>query len=151
MTRRIGPVHFLKRPYAPHAAMALIAIAFSVAVMWIYLAGEIRGLLSWHVLPAAVFGIPHSVAKHGMTLLYETPGHVGWDGQFYYYIANDLKLGPGRSRISMRRPTATSASGWRWRPSSSRSSPFRIGSALSYIGARTFCSSQQDPGRWSAF
>ncbi len=95
MTRRIGPVHFLKRPYAPHAAMALIAIAFSVAVMWIYLAGEIRGLLSWHVLPAAVFGIPHSVAKHGMTLLYETPGHVGWDGQFYYYIANDLKLGPG--------------------------------------------------------
>ncbi|GGE24414.1 hypothetical protein GCM10011390_49790 [Aureimonas endophytica] len=62
--------------------------------MFVYLAGELRGLLAWHVLPAFVFGIPRSLIDHGMTLLYETPGHVGWDGQFYYYIANDLKLSP---------------------------------------------------------
>lgn len=91
---RISPVHLLKRHYAAHAVMALITVVFCAVVMWIYLAGEIRGLLSWHVRPAAVFGIPHSVAKHGMTLLDETAGHVGWDGQFYYYIANDLKFGP---------------------------------------------------------
>ncbi|WP_206612150.1 hypothetical protein [Aureimonas ureilytica] len=82
----------VKNIFGSRMVVVLATALFCGLAMFVYLAGEIRGLLAWHVLPALVFGIPKAMIAHGMPILYETPGHVGWDGQFYYYIANDLRL-----------------------------------------------------------
>ncbi|MBK3773448.1 hypothetical protein GAY31_04520 [Azospirillum brasilense] len=60
--------------------------------MFVFLGGEGRGLLQFHVWPAEKWGIPAQLEKRGFEPLLTTPGHGGWDGQFHFYIANDLLL-----------------------------------------------------------
>src|SRR3990167_934861 len=40
-------------------------------------------------LSAQKFGVPAQLKSHGITTLYQGENETGWDGQFYYYIAND--------------------------------------------------------------
>lgn len=82
-----------RRVLAGRVTVSIVVIAFCATAMFFYLAGEIRGALAWHVLPAAFFGMPESLTAHGLKVLYSMPGLVGWDGQFYYDVANDLRLG----------------------------------------------------------
>ena len=73
-------------------ASVLIAVFFSLVSMFVFLGGEGRGLLQFHVWPAERWGIPVQVAEKGFEPTLKTPGHSGWDGQFHFYIANDLLL-----------------------------------------------------------
>ena len=70
-----------------------ISVGFALLLMFYFLAGEGRGNLAWHVRPAAHFGITDILQNHNIEPLYIGPGNVGWDGQFYFAIANDLKMG----------------------------------------------------------
>lgn len=74
--------------------VVLITFAAAIFYMTAYLSSEIRGNINWHILPGAMFGIPQPLAEKGLTPLYFGPGETGWDGQFYYYIANDLRGTP---------------------------------------------------------
>lgn len=73
-------------------ASVLIVVVFSLVSMFVFLGGEGRGLLQFHVLPAERWGIPADLEKRGFEPLLTVPGHSGWDGQFHFYIANDLLL-----------------------------------------------------------
>jgi len=37
-----------------------------------------------------MFGVPAALKEHGIKPLYYGTGNTGWDGQFYYYISNDI-------------------------------------------------------------
>lgn len=77
---------FQVRPFLVSLAVATIAALY----LFCYMGGEIRGNINWHVLPGAMFGVPEEIAAKGFEPLYLYPGETGWDGQFYYYISNDL-------------------------------------------------------------
>ena len=56
-----------------------------------YVGNSLFGRFEWLILPSDKFGIPTEIAeKTGLTTLYKDYIHPGWDGQFYYYISNDL-------------------------------------------------------------
>ncbi|WCJ64409.1 hypothetical protein [Agrobacterium tumefaciens] len=69
-----------------------ISVIFSILLMFFFLAGDGRGNLAWHVRPAAYFGITEVLRNHNVEPWYVGAGNVGWDGQFYFAIANDLKM-----------------------------------------------------------
>lgn len=68
--------------------MALTAL-FSALVLLIYVPNTLQGDFSQHVLPSKMFGVPEQLRQHGFSELYG-PNESGWDGQFYYYMANDI-------------------------------------------------------------
>ncbi|EWY42829.1 hypothetical protein N825_01175 [Skermanella stibiiresistens SB22] len=72
------------------AVVAFLAFAVSVTMMALFLGGEARGRMEWHVMPAQAWGVPAELAARGIVPLYHRDGEVGWDGQFYYYMSNDL-------------------------------------------------------------
>ncbi|HKJ63292.1 MAG TPA: hypothetical protein VKA94_15065 [Hyphomicrobiales bacterium] len=63
--------------------MTLIAFEF-------YLQRTLKGDINNHILSGEMFGVPEALQQKGVKTLYSGPGQTGWDGQFYYYIANDL-------------------------------------------------------------
>ncbi len=56
----------------------------------IYTVTELGGDFNKHILPANMFGVPNALQEKGLGTLYKLPKQCGWDGQFYYYISNDL-------------------------------------------------------------
>lgn len=76
----------IKRPFLA----ALITLCFSCSLMLFYLGGELRGNIDWSILPSAQYEAPDAVSETGLKPLYIKTGQSGWDGQFYYYIANDI-------------------------------------------------------------
>jgi hypothetical protein len=69
---------------------ALIVMIFSALAMSLYLRGPLGGDFDKHFMPAERWGVPPELAAHGLGFLYRGANESGWDGQFYYYIANDL-------------------------------------------------------------
>lgn len=69
-----------------------VLIAFFVCslTMFIYANGTLKGELDYHFLPAKMFGVPSELVAKGISPLYVGAGETGWDGQFYYYMSNDL-------------------------------------------------------------
>lgn len=55
-----------------------------------YMAGTLGGNVDWHILPSGVFGPPKALQEHGFTPIYTLHEDGGWDGQQYYYAANDI-------------------------------------------------------------
>ena len=70
--------------------VALTTLGMGVLLMAFYLGGELRGNLDWSILPSAQYEIPEALTARGFEPLYIHRGQSGWDGQFYYYIANDI-------------------------------------------------------------
>lgn len=68
--------------------MALTAL-FSSFVLWTYVPKTLQGNFDQHVLPSKMFGMPEQLRQHGFSELYGV-NESGWDGQFYYYMANDI-------------------------------------------------------------
>ncbi|MGY1449123.1 hypothetical protein ACW582_18305 [Pseudomonas chlororaphis] len=52
--------------------------------------GPLNGNFDHYLMQSARFGVPEIIKAHGVTPLYLDESISGWDGQFYYYIANDL-------------------------------------------------------------
>lgn len=53
-----------------------------------YISNELAGNIEWLILPSSYFGVPEALSDEIEVLCED--GAVGWDGQFYYYIANDI-------------------------------------------------------------
>lgn len=67
----------------------LLTLVFSLGVLLFYLRGPVNGHFEQIFLPAKMFGIPSDLRAHGITPLYMLKDETGWDGQFYFSIAND--------------------------------------------------------------
>lgn len=55
-----------------------------------YLYTSLKGDINFHILSAERFGLPSYIKEKGVESLYSGPIETGWDGQFYYLIANDI-------------------------------------------------------------
>ena len=84
VTKLKGHFSILKKPIF----WTLIVLVSHLVIFSAYLATEIRGNIGWHVLPSETFGIPPKLQEQGHEVLYPAP-QSGWDGQFYFSIAND--------------------------------------------------------------
>jgi hypothetical protein len=73
------------------AGWLVAGIGALISLVWLglYLGGEARGRMDFLTLPAVHWGTPASQAAHGLGPLYLDPRESGWDGQFYYRMAND--------------------------------------------------------------
>ncbi|MFC0240117.1 hypothetical protein [Rhodopseudomonas telluris] len=74
--------------------IGLFALIFHVVAMGVYLRNGLQGNIDFHILSSSHFGVPKPLADRGLRPLYEDGVYLGWDGQFYYYIANDLRGSP---------------------------------------------------------
>ena len=79
----------IKKNIHPFLA-TVITFCTCIFILLLYLHGPLDGRFSHFFLPAEKFGIPKALQAHGITDMYKGPEETGWDGQFYYYIANDL-------------------------------------------------------------
>ena len=72
---------------------AILSCAFFVIYTLIsfafYYERTLQGDLNNHILAGEIFGVPDALKQHGIKPLYHGPAS-GWDGQFYYYMSNDL-------------------------------------------------------------
>lgn len=71
----------------------LVTLCFAVVTLLcfgVYLQRTLKGNIDNHILAGEMFGVPAAIAAHGVEPLYHGKGMTGWDGQFYYYISNDL-------------------------------------------------------------
>lgn len=82
--------HLLKAKYAPHIAIVIIGIIIC-ANIFDFVGTSLGGNYDWLMLPAKYFGMPNELAEYyNNQTLYNYNDGVGWDGQFYYYISNDI-------------------------------------------------------------
>lgn len=72
------------------AIVAAIFTAYTLLTFGIYLARTLEGNIDNHILAGEMWGVPAQISKNGVSPLYHGAKETGWDGQFYYYIANDL-------------------------------------------------------------
>lgn len=65
-------------------------LLFTSISFGVYYKRTLKSNIDYHILSAEMFGIPSALKEKGLKPLYRGPGQTGWDGQFYYYMANDL-------------------------------------------------------------
>jgi len=70
--------------------VTLVTLFITAVLMVIYLCGELRGNPDWLILPSAQYEMPDVLKAKGLEPLYLPKDKSGWDGQFYYEIANDI-------------------------------------------------------------
>ncbi len=68
----------------------LIVAVMSLAAMATYMQNNLGGNINFHFMPAEKWGTPVELAAKGIKPLYFGANQAGWDGQFYYYMSNDL-------------------------------------------------------------
>ncbi len=72
-----------------HIVICLIFIVYTLGTFGFYYERTLQGNISNHILPAELFGVPKALKARGIEPLYHG-AETGWDGQFYYYMSNDL-------------------------------------------------------------
>jgi hypothetical protein len=68
----------------------LITLIFSSFIVMKFVRGPLQGEFNHIIFPAEKFGVPADLKIHGLNELFKGDYETGWDGQFYYYISNDL-------------------------------------------------------------
>lgn len=68
----------------------ILTLVVSGAALLSYLQGPLNGEFNHYILSSEIFGVPESLKARGITPLYVSGVVSGWDGQFYYYISNDI-------------------------------------------------------------
>ena len=76
--------------YLSIIACVLLTAMVSIYTMATYVKGPLNGNFDHYLMQADLWGIPNAIKQHGITPLYLDDWNAGWDGQFYYYIANDI-------------------------------------------------------------
>lgn len=71
-------------------AIALIFLIFTLLSFGVYTERTLNGNVDNHILAGKMFGTPKDLIEKGVKPLYTGPKETGWDGQFYFYMANDL-------------------------------------------------------------
>jgi hypothetical protein len=69
--------------------ITLITLFISLFFMTTYVTGFLRNNINFHVLNADQFGVPTALADKGIVPFFYG-SDTGWDGQFYYFMSNDL-------------------------------------------------------------
>lgn len=67
-----------------------VFIIYTLICFGFYLERTLGGDINNHILAGEMFGTPADLQARGIKPLYVGEGQTGWDGQFYYYMANDL-------------------------------------------------------------
>ena len=80
----------LRARYGRPLAICAIFLLVTLIAFELYLHRTLKGDINYHILSGEMFGVPEALQQKGVKPLYYGPGPTGWDGQFYYYIANDL-------------------------------------------------------------
>lgn len=80
----------LSLPIAWRIFNCTIFIIVTLTAFEIYLHRTLKGDINYHILAGGWFGVPDALQKKGVEPLFPGPKGIGWDGQFYYYISNDL-------------------------------------------------------------
>ncbi len=70
--------------------VVLIFLSYTLVSFSIYKERTLNGDINNHILSGEVFGVPSNLKERGIKPLYYGPGQFGWDGQFYYYMSNDI-------------------------------------------------------------
>lgn len=71
--------------------IACITLSFSVTTMGFYLSHAfLFGSFNQHFLPSERIGVPEELQQKGIKPFYTGTTELGWDGQYYYYMANDV-------------------------------------------------------------
>jgi hypothetical protein len=70
--------------------ICFVFLSITLVTFGLYYKRTLQGDLNYHILSGEMFGIPPAIKDKGLTSLYRGPGQTGWDGQFYYFMANDL-------------------------------------------------------------
>lgn len=67
----------------------MVFAVYTIGSFSIYLERTLQGDINNHILVGELFGTPEELEARGIKPLYhgQTPG---WDGQFYYYMSNDV-------------------------------------------------------------
>jgi hypothetical protein len=76
-----------------HWAVFTAVLVFTIYTLYsfaIYCSRTLEGDPANHILAGEMFGTPKALVERGIKPLYHGPGETGWDGQFYYYMANDV-------------------------------------------------------------
>lgn len=68
----------------------LITALYTMLSFQVYLARGLDNNVDNHILSSAAFGVPAALADKGLRPFFQDNREQGWDGQFYYYIANDI-------------------------------------------------------------
>jgi hypothetical protein len=77
---------FFKKP----VFMVLLIVFISIFSVYSYMGTLLQGDFNKHFLSAEMFGVPTALENKGIETLYKNKNESGWDGQFYYYISNDI-------------------------------------------------------------
>lgn len=81
----------MSKKYLLHILLTLLVTAcVSSYSMFRYVSGPLNGDFSKHIMSAKRWGIPDELKEKGIAPLYTTEHDAGWDGQFHYYMSNDL-------------------------------------------------------------
>lgn len=76
--------------FLPYIVTAIIGI-YIICNICGFVGKSLGGNYNWLVLPAKMFGMPDAISQYDkMEPIYKYNDGCGWDGQFYYYISNDL-------------------------------------------------------------
>lgn len=70
--------------------ISLVFLTLTLLSFEVYKERTLNGDLNNHILAGEMFGTPIALKGHGIEPLYHGAGQTGWDGQFYYYMSNDL-------------------------------------------------------------
>jgi hypothetical protein len=81
---------WLKSPWFAMVLFVGLMLSFLNANINEYMNRHLGGNLDGHALSSAYFGAPAHVKAKGYEPFFKNKDIVGWDGQFYYYIANDI-------------------------------------------------------------
>ena len=77
--------------YSRNILIILVMFAiYTIGSFSIYLERTLQGDINNHILAGEIFGTPEELEARGIKPLYHGPGQTGWDGQFYYYMSNDI-------------------------------------------------------------
>lgn len=76
--------------YRNSLVVVLITLAASLTALFFYCSGPLGGNFNQFFLPAVKFGVPSELRTRGITEIFTDQNNSGWDGQFYYYISNDI-------------------------------------------------------------
>ncbi|NQE51537.1 hypothetical protein [Herbaspirillum rubrisubalbicans] len=69
--------------------IAVAAVLITLSLTFTYVNGVLQGNFRHIFLPSKMWGIPEKVAAHGFDEFFQDDTNQGWDGQFYFFIAND--------------------------------------------------------------
>jgi hypothetical protein len=89
-TRRDLVDQFRKNGTKHSLGLVVFNLAIMLTLMLIYFSNYLNERLQNAFLTSENFGVPPNLASEGITPFFTEYNQSGWDGQFYYYISNDI-------------------------------------------------------------